>query len=252
MSNTEVVELVPTLFGGWVPSAVALDCDGTLVDSERCVSVAQAELFARRGLRCGAAYELAVFGTSLDARSHVLASLFDEPGQAAAISAELLALTIEAIECTTAGALPMPGACELVAAMGALVPVALVSNSPRAMVDASLRRAGLTGAFDVVVAAEAVTEPKPAPDPYLLACIELGTYPADTLAVEDSAVGVCSATSAGLPTIAVPSRPGHGRDADAVVASLLDPALTNWVGGWARVPARMPARTPARVPAKNL
>ena len=40
----------PWPFDGWIPRAVAFDCDGTLVDTESCWTHAQAELFATRGL----------------------------------------------------------------------------------------------------------------------------------------------------------------------------------------------------------
>ncbi|MER7004734.1 hypothetical protein ABT297_17030 [Dactylosporangium sp. NPDC000555] len=47
---------VPTaadVFGSWTPDGVVFDCHGLLVETEPGWSVAEAELFARRGLPFG-------------------------------------------------------------------------------------------------------------------------------------------------------------------------------------------------------
>jgi beta-phosphoglucomutase-like phosphatase (HAD superfamily) len=59
-------------------------------------------------------------------------------------------------------------------------------------------------AFDVVVAGDEVTRPKPFPDPYLQACEALGVAPTDTVAIEDSPNGLRSAVASGAATIGVP------------------------------------------------
>ncbi len=35
------------VFAGWTPSGVVFDCDGLLVDTEPCWTVAETQLFAR-------------------------------------------------------------------------------------------------------------------------------------------------------------------------------------------------------------
>lgn len=95
-------------------------------------------------------------------------------------------------------------AARLVRAVARRVPVAIVSGAARAEVDAALRRAGLGRTFRVVVAAEDVKRPKPAPDGYRLALRRLGLIAADgCVAVEDSPGGVRAARAAGLATIGV-------------------------------------------------
>jgi len=84
------------------------------------------------------------------------------------------------------------------------VPLALASNTPRDLVDFALDTAGIRDAFDVVVSAQDVARPKPAPDIYLAACVGLGVAPRDALALEDSPAGVLAARAAGLDVIAVP------------------------------------------------
>jgi HAD superfamily hydrolase (TIGR01509 family) len=146
-----------------------------------------------------------VLGRSLPDKCALLAEVLGEQGNEAAISTELLALALDAI---SAGATARPGARDLLALVASAVPVAVVSNSPRALLRASLSRAGLADLLPITVAADTVTRAKPASDPYLAACSLLGVPPADTLAVEDSPIGLDSARTAGLVTLAVPSNPG--------------------------------------------
>lgn len=53
----------------------------------------------------------------------------------------------------------------------------------------------------VVVSGSQVANKKPAPDTYQLACEKLGRQPRECIALEDSAMGLQSATSAGIPVV---------------------------------------------------
>ncbi|WP_431919173.1 HAD family hydrolase [Nonomuraea jabiensis] len=89
-----------------------------------------------------------------------------------------------------------PGASELLAELAATaIPTALVTASPRTIVELVLPRLGHT--FDLVIANEDTARGKPYPDPYLEAARRLGTTPSRCVAVEDSPTGVAAATSAG-------------------------------------------------------
>jgi HAD superfamily hydrolase (TIGR01509 family) len=80
--------------------------------------------------------------------------------------------------------------------------------------------------FSAVATGDVVPHKKPAPDIYQLALEMLGTTPDRAVAFEDSAVGVRSAKSAGLFTVATPSLWTIGQDfscADLVLTSLADP-----------------------------
>jgi HAD superfamily hydrolase (TIGR01509 family) len=223
----------PWPFDGWIPRAVAFDCDGTLVDTESCWTHAQTELFAARDLAFTPAHELAFYGMALPPRCARIATIFGDPGNAPAIRDELLYLVTERI---SAHALPRPGARQAAALITAAVPAAVISNAPQSLLDIALKRAGLDGMFPVIIAAEAVLRPKPAPEPYLLGCDRLGTSPDITLAIEDSATGLRSARRAGLRTLAVPSLPGQPLRANAVISSLEHPSLTQWIRSWPRRP----------------
>ncbi|RJQ80358.1 HAD family phosphatase [Pseudonocardiaceae bacterium YIM PH 21723] len=205
------------------PRAVVFDCDGLLMDTEPCWTIAETELFARYGLPFGPEQKALVIGKSVEQAGQVIASL---TGASAAEATDDLVRAVT--EIVAAKAEPLPGAVELVARVSALVPVAVASNSVRSMLDVALGRGGFS--FEVSVAADEVASPKPAPDLYLEACRRLGVSPASALAFEDSPTGGRSAQAAGVPLIAVPTL--HAFPADVVLGSLTDPELLDWVATW--------------------
>jgi HAD superfamily hydrolase (TIGR01509 family) len=229
-----------------VPQAVLFDCDGTLVDSEPCWTAALEALFGSTGLPWSPARKPDFIGRTAKDMAAVIATELGDPGRADVLEKELLDHVIQTL--TTAQ--PMPGARDFLAAVAAAVPVAVVSNAPRAVLDIALARTGLGVFTDVTVAAEDTAHPKPAPDPYLLACRRLGVDPGRTLAIEDSPTGLAAARAAGTVTLGVPTLPDPAFGADWVVATLADPGLTAWSREWtgtSRTPAshRTPTHTPA-------
>lgn len=211
------------------PEAVVFDNDGLLVDSEECWSKAEAMMFAERGLDYPASMKAEFIGKTVPATAALMAQRFGEVGNEAALTAQLLTLATEVIsaECE-----PMPGAVELVSSLRGRMPIAVASNSPRAVVEAALRPAGLWGRFDALISCDDVAVGKPAPDLYLKACAVLGATPEHCLAFEDSETGLASARAAGLAVVGVPTLKDIGFDADLVVDSLADPDLLEWVSTW--------------------
>lgn len=211
------------------PSGVVFDCDGLLVDTEPSWERAEVEMYRRRGLEYGPAKRARFIGISVYAASALMAEDFGEQGREADLLAELLEDVVESI---TSEATALPGAVELVAAVAATgVPLAVASNSPLDIVQAALRRGGLLDAVGTVVSIEDVEHAKPAPDLYVVACSRLGADPARAVAFEDTVTGLTSARSAGLTVLGVPSLPVPF-DADWVLGSLADPALTEWLATW--------------------
>ncbi|MEV7011365.1 HAD family phosphatase [Streptosporangium sp. NPDC051022] len=201
------------------PAAVLFDMDGTLVDTEglwwqACAAVA-AELglelteadaghvhgrpaghtaahLLRRGPRPPASEPVSLPGARVGAQAGT--QVTDRVG------ARLIEEFAGRVE---AGVTPLPGAIRLLDDLGAAgVPTALVTASPRRIVDIVLRTVG-AARFDLVVAAEDTARGKPLPDPYLRAAAALGVDPARCVAVEDSAVGVASALAAGCSVVSV-------------------------------------------------
>lgn len=79
--------------------------------------------------------------------------------------------------------------------------VALVTSSPKELVDAILEDHRIKDLFHLVVTAENVKNSKPEPDIYVEALNYLEVEAHEAIAVEDSANGVRAATTAGIPTI---------------------------------------------------
>ena len=194
---------MPDTARSWAPpAAVLFDMDGILVDTEHLWWQAAAELGAELGLTLGEPDVPDVLGRAVE---HTAAHLRRSSGTART-EAELA----ERLGDTFAGKVaaeivPRPGALALLGALRAAgVPTALVSASPRRVVDLVLAALGSEW-FSVTLAAEDTEHTKPAPDPYLAAAGLLGLDPAACVAVEDTPTGVASAHAAGCAVLAVPS-----------------------------------------------
>lgn len=116
------------------------------------------------------------------------------------------------------------------------VRVALVSSSPQRWIDRVLDRFVLHEVFDAVVSAEHVERGKPAPDVYLHAASLLEADPEASLAIEDSAVGVQSATNAGFTTVGFANGADGGPPVEAADLHAGDPdelgqAVVDWLSG---------------------
>ncbi|MEO8251527.1 MAG: HAD family phosphatase [Chloroflexota bacterium] len=182
--------------------AVVFDMDGLLLDTEILWQRAEKRLFERHGAEFTFEDKLTVMGTSAAFTGEFFARrLGQAPDQSASLIREVSELMHEELHAHVDA---RPGARELVERLRGRVPLGLASNSPRFLVDAALKGAGLTHAFNAVVTSDDVAHHKPAPDLYLLACDRLGVAPADALALEDTASGIVSAKAAGLTCIAVP------------------------------------------------
>jgi len=76
--------------------------------------------------------------------------------------------------------------------------LAVTTNSPRVTARSLLEVVGLAAAFDRVVTADDVVQPKPAPEMLHTACRELGVRETEALLLGDSPVDVAAADAAGV------------------------------------------------------
>ena len=81
------------------------------------------------------------------------------------------------------------------------IPIALVTSATRDLVRGWIKKNSLGGSFNAIITSDDVTKTKPNPEPYLNALNQLGISGFDSLAVEDSEIGVTSAISSGIFTI---------------------------------------------------
>lgn len=185
--------------------AVLWDMDGTIVDSEKLWDIGIQEFYARHDAVLTAEVRAStVGGSSDDVMQIVYADLGLEPDPAAmAETADWLHdYTGELFE----SGLPWcDGARNLLDAVAvAGIPMALVTNTRRALTEKALNSIG-RHYFSVTVCGDEVVDGKPAPDPYLRAAELLGVDPADCLAIEDSVTGTAAAEAAGCPVLVVPN-----------------------------------------------
>lgn len=202
----------------FAPQAVVFDLDGLLVDSEPLWERAERSVVESLGGRWTPELQrILIGGGPHDTAAKLGELLGSDPEE---VDRRMLAAALEQF----GGGVPLrAGAERLVAGLHGRVPLGLATNSRQALADLALASTGLGTLFDAVVAAEDVSHPKPAPDPYLRACALLGAEPARAVALEDSPLGVRSARAAGLWVVGCPSLPSvELHEADAVVASLTD------------------------------
>jgi HAD superfamily hydrolase (TIGR01509 family) len=194
--------------------------DGLLLDTVPLWMEAKHTVFGRRGLEFRAEDQRQVHGAHEDRVAAYFAQRFGAPeDEIPAIRDEYMAEVERLFERPVE---MNPGAAELVGHLTGRIPLALASNSKRALVDRALSQTPFADRFDAVATGDEVT-PKPAADVYLLACTRLGIDPAGAVALEDSPLGVQAAKAAGMTCIAVPNDPTESMDhADHVVESLAD------------------------------
>ena len=182
-------------------SAVLWDMDGTLVDTEPYWMAAETPLVERFGGTWSHEQALALVGLGLEDSARI----FQDAGVRMSVDAIIDHLTDDVMRRLGETGVPFrPGARELLASLRAAgIKTGLVTMSMRRMARTVVDLIDFE-AFDVVIAGDDSTRPKPFPDPYLQACETLGVTPDEVVAIEDSPNGLRSAVAAGAATIGVP------------------------------------------------
>ena len=183
-------------------AAVVFDLDGVLIDSEAMWDGLRQELAAAAGRPWPAGATHAMLGMSTPEWSAYITDDVGGPGPPERVATEVIDRRAAAYR----HRLPLlPGAVDVVARLGALFPLGLASSSPRRLIDTVLDAAGIADLFRTTVSTEEVAAGKPSPLVYEEAVRRLGVPAERAAAVEDSANGLRSASSAGLAVVAVPN-----------------------------------------------
>ncbi|WP_199541659.1 HAD family hydrolase [Paraburkholderia kururiensis] len=176
--------------------ALICDCDGVLIDSEAVAArVLVCELEARWPDAAVEPVVMPLLGLRIE---RVL------QGAAGQLGRTLGDDEVAAIRSTVEAAAVDAPTVQGVAAALEQIPFtkACASNSYRAYVRTVLTRTELATFFgERLFCADAVAQPKPAPDVYLAAAQGLGLAPHACLVVEDSVTGVTAASAAGMTVL---------------------------------------------------
>jgi HAD superfamily hydrolase (TIGR01509 family) len=184
-------------------AAVIFDLDGVLVDSEGVWNAAREGVARRHGGHWPADAQRAMMGMSSTEWS---AYMHEELGVKLAPQ-EISDLVVSRLEDLYRRELPLlPGAREAVTSLVSRWPLGLASSANRSVIELVLDLAGFRDCFAATVSSEEVRRGKPAPDVYLEAARRLDAPLEQSVAVEDSSSGLCSAAAAGMFVVAVPNR----------------------------------------------
>ena len=175
----------------WNVSAVLLDMDGTLLDTEKVYFNSLVAALNARGYADEAvALCHAMVGLPGPACEALLLDRYGNDFPLAEINRAFLANRDRFM----AAGLPLKsGTLELLDGLAAAeCPMAIVTSSSRRSAERNLSLAGIRSRFDTILTLDDVTRGKPSPDLYLLAAARLGHAPEVCVAVEDSNHGVAA------------------------------------------------------------
>lgn len=186
--------------------AVIWDLDGTLIDSAPLHWQAWQEVLSGYNIELSHAAFLSTFGL----RNEELITMWLGTGLPAAqmkeIADEKEILFRRLME--TSPLHLMPAAEELLAFFQQSGwKQAIATMTPRKNLEVVLRRLPIRVYFDALLTGEMVSKGKPAPDIFLAAAAQLGVPAGQSMVIEDSAMGLEAAKSAGMLAVGIGQHP---------------------------------------------
>jgi sugar-phosphatase len=196
---TSVADVIRTDLTDRAFAAFLFDMDGTILSSIAAAERVWARWAQRHGLDV-AAFLPTIHGM----RSVETVRRLDLPGVDAA--AEAAAITRAEMD-DVQGIEAIAGVAAFLAALPA-GRWAVVTSAPRELALRRIAAAGLP-VPPLMIAAEDVTQGKPAPDCFVLAATRLGVAASDCLVFEDAPAGIAAAESAGASVVVITATHAH-------------------------------------------
>ena len=203
------------------------DFDGVIIDTETPEYTSWQEVFESHGRSLGRALWQKIIGGGVkwfDPLEHLESLVGPRPDR----EAILMRRREHNLEMIAANPV-LPGVLDYLGEAERLgLNLGVASSSSLDWVEGHLTKRGLLDHFGAIATRDDVDAVKPDPAVYLKAVEQLGSDPANTVAIEDSFNGLTAAKRAGLLCVAVPNRMTSDMDfdqADMRLDSLLDMSL---------------------------
>jgi len=201
-------------------SAVVFDMDGTLLDTELVFKEIVWDVSRTLGFTMTDELHLGMVGTSHEATRALLVESYGVSFPYELFNDECGRIMTSRMQQAVPVKAGVPEFLGDLRARG--IPMAVATSSRSRAATVNLGIAGLFELFDSVITRDDVINPKPHPEPYLLAARRLSTPPADCLAIEDSHAGVRSAHAAGMQTVMVPDLIHPNDEVRALCHAIMD------------------------------
>jgi HAD superfamily hydrolase (TIGR01509 family) len=185
---------------------ILFDMDGVLVDSEPLWKTAMYEVFSSLGSNLTKSDFQLTVGMRIDQVINYWKEKEHWEKTSYVIENQIIKKMIDLIN--EEGKL-LAGVKETLLFVKSNKKIGLASSSPRALIDAVLKKTEIESLFDGIFSAENETHGKPHPGVYLTAAYNMGSNPSTCLVIEDSLNGVIAGKAANMTVICIPEKSHH-------------------------------------------